>query len=132
MNVNRLRRVVGSALLAFVVFGAWAYWVNFDYPEHRLRSAVSQGIFSFGFSLVVMTITEATFAILAGRQGQVPFAIAVPTLTSVTCAFLVHLAAHTPSILLTLLGPALVGTAYQTAYVLNLRRQAALTRARPS
>jgi hypothetical protein len=124
MNRQRLRRVVGSALLGMAIFGSWAYGVNFDHPERRLVSALSQGLFSFGFSLVVLSITEATFAALAGRRWQVPLAIAVPTFTSVACASLVHLAAHTPSIVLTLLGPALIGTAYQTAYVLNLRRAA--------
>jgi hypothetical protein len=53
----------------------------------------------------------------------VPVAIAAPVATSIGCAALIHLAAHTPSIVLTLLGPGLIGTAYQTAYVLNLRRQ---------
>ncbi len=124
MNRHRLRRVLGSALLGMAVFGAWAYGVNFDHPERRLISALSQGLFSFGFSLVVMSITEATFSVLTGRRLQVPLAIAVPTLTSVVCASLVHLAAHTPSIVLTLLGPTLIGTAYQVAYVLNLRRVA--------
>jgi hypothetical protein len=125
MNAARLKRVVYSSLMGLVVFGAWAYAVNFDHPDRRLTSAISQGLFSFSFSLVVMSITEATFAWLAGRRWQVPLSIAVPSATSIGCAALIHLAAHTPSIVLTLLGPGLVGTAYQTAYVLNLRRKAA-------
>jgi hypothetical protein len=123
MNRARIRRIVFSAVMGLVVFGAWAYAVNFRYPERRLTSALSQGIFSFTFSLVVMSITEATFAWTAGKRWQVPVSIAVPVVTSVGCAAAIHLAAHTPSIVLTLLGPALVGAAYQTAYVLNLRRQ---------
>ena len=86
MNRNRVRRVVGSALLGMAIFGLWAYGVNFDHPERRLVSALSQAMFSFGFSLVVMSITEATFAALAGRRLQVPLSIAVPALTSVGCA----------------------------------------------
>lgn len=112
-----------SAAVALVVFGAWAYAVNFHDPEHRLTAAVSQGMFSFTFSLIVMSITEGTFAWMAGRRWQVAVSIAVPVTVSVTGAALIHLAAHTPSIMLTLLGPALAGCAYQTAYVLNLRRQ---------
>jgi hypothetical protein len=123
MNLARIRRVVLSAVMGLVVFGAWAYVVNFHDPERRLTSALSQGIFSFTFSLIVMSITEATFAGMAGKRWQVLVSIAVPVATSVSCAAAIHLAAHTPSIVLTLLGPALVGTAYQTAYVLNLRRQ---------
>jgi hypothetical protein len=129
MNGIRLQRVLGSALLGLAVFGTWAYCVNFEYPERRLTSALSQGVFSFVFSLIVMSITEATFAVLAGRRLQVPLAIAVPVLISIGCASLIHLVVQTPSIVLTLLGPALLGTAYQTAYVLNLRRLAASTRA---
>ena len=123
MNVARIKRIVGSAVMGLVVFGAWAYAVNFHHPDRRLVSALSQGAFSFTFSLVVMSITEGTFAWTAGRRWQVPVSIAVPVATSIGCAAMIHLAAHTPSIVLTLLGPALVGTAYQTAYVLNLRRQ---------
>ena len=123
MNPARVRRVVYSAVMGLVVFGAWAYAVNFHDPGRRLTAALSQGMFSFTFSLVVMSITEGTFAWMEGRRWQVAVSIAVPVATSVTCAALIHLAAHTPSILLTLLGPALVGSAYQTAYVLNLRRR---------
>jgi tellurite resistance protein TehA-like permease len=123
MNRARTRRIVYSAVLGFIVFGAWAYAVNFHDPAHRLTSAFSQGVFSFTFSLVVMSITEGTFAWLTGKRWQVPVSIAVPVATSVGCAALIHLAAHTPSIVPTLLGPAVVGTVYQTAYVLNLRRQ---------
>lgn len=123
MQRERARRVVVSALLALVVFGSWAYAVNFHDPGRRLVAALSQGLFSFAFSLVVMSITEATYARLAGRRWQVPLAVAVPVGTSVVGAALVHLAARTPSPGLTLLGPALVGAAYQTAYVLHLRRR---------
>jgi hypothetical protein len=123
MNIARIKRVVYSAVMGFVVFGTWAYAVNFHSPERRLTSALSQGMFSFTFSLVVMSITEGTFVWLTGKRWQVPVSIGLPVATSVSCAALIHLAAHTPSIVLTLLGPALVGTAYQTAYVLNLRRQ---------
>jgi hypothetical protein len=122
MNAQRIRRVLASAVLGFFVFGAWAFAVNFGYPERRLTSALSQGVFSFAFSLVVMSITEATFALLSGRRWQVPLSVAAPVLTSTACAAGVHLAAHTPSIVLTLLGPTLIGAVYQTAYVLNLRR----------
>ena len=54
---------------------------------------------------------------------------AIPFEPVIGCASLIHLVVQTPSIVLTLLGPALLGTAYQTAYVLNLRRLAASTRA---
>lgn len=123
MNRARIKRVVYSAFLGLLVFGAWAYAVNFDHPDRRLISAMSQGAFSFVFSLVVMSITEGTFAFLAGKRWQVPLSIAVPVATSIGCAALIHLAARTPSIVLTLLGPGVIGAAYQTAYVLNLRRQ---------
>jgi hypothetical protein len=125
MNPARIKRVLFSAVMGLLVFGAWAYAVNFHDPERRLTSALSQGAFSFTFSLVVMSITEGTFAWMAGRRGQVAVSILVPVATSVGCAAAIHLAAHTPSIVLTLLGPALVGSAYQTAYVLHLRRQSA-------
>src|SRR5690606_29678457 len=131
MNLARSRRVLGSALLGMAVFGTWAYVVNAGHADHRLTSALSQGGFSFVFSLVVMSITEGTFAALAGRRLQVALAIAVPTAISLGGASLVHLAAHPPSILLTLPGPARVGTSYQTAYVLNLRRQAGDAHSRP-
>lgn len=129
MNGRRVRRILGSGVLGFAAFGAWAYGANFDYPSHRLASALSQGTFSLFFSLVVMSITEATFAMLAGRRWRVPLSIAVPVLTSVAGGALIHLAAHTPSIVLTLLGPSLIGAVYQTVYVLKLRCEAASTRA---
>jgi hypothetical protein len=132
MNAGRIKRVLGSAVLGALVFGTWAFAVNFAYPEHRVASALAQGLFSFFFSIVVMSITEATYAFLAGRRWQVPLAIAVPVATSAGAAFLIHTAAHTPSIFLTLLGPTLIGAIYQAAYVINLHRATQRSRAMPA
>ncbi len=121
----RIRRVVVSAGLAAVVFGSWAYGVNFHDPAHRFGSALAQAGFSFLFSLVVMSLTEATFALLAGRSFQVPVAIAVPVGVSATGAGLVHAAMHTAAIGMTLSAPLLIGTAYQAAYGLALKRREA-------
>ena len=122
MNADRMKRVLRASVLGLLVFGTWAFVVNFAYPDHRLKSAVSQGLFSFFFSIVVMSITEAVYVLLAGRRWQVLLAIVVPVATSIGCAALIHLAAHTPSIAMTLLGPAVIGSAYQTIYVRGLRR----------
>jgi hypothetical protein len=122
MNAGRAKRVMGSAVLGALVFGTWAFGVNFSSPEHRMTAAFAQGLFSFFFSIVVMSITEATYELLAGRRWQVPLAIAVPVATAAGTAFLIHTAAHTPSIFLTLLGPTSIGAIYQTIYVLNLKR----------
>ena len=129
MNAGRTKRVMGSAVLGALVFGAWAFGVNFASPEHRMTAAFAQGLFSFFFSIVVMSITEATYAILAGRRWQVPLAIVVPVAIAAGSAFLIHTAAHTPSIFLTLLGPTSIGAIYQTIYVMNLKRVTERSRA---
>jgi hypothetical protein len=111
-----------SAILGALVFGSWAYAANFHFPSHRLHSALAQGALSFFFSFVVVALAELVFSWLAGRSFQVLLSIGIPWVTSVTGGYLVHRAAHTPSIALTLLGPASVGLVFGTLYVLNLRR----------
>lgn len=122
MNSNRLRRMLLSAILGALVFGSWAYAANFDFPSHRLHSAMAQGTFSFFFSFVIVALAELVFGLLAGKSFQVPLSIGLPWATSVVGGFLVHRAAHTPSIGLTLLGPASVGLLFGTFYALNLKR----------
>jgi len=122
MNSARIRRMVLSAALGALVFGSWAYAANFDFPSHRLHSALAQGTFSFFFSFVIVALAELVFGLLAGKAFQVVLSIAVPWATSVIGGYLVHLAAHTPSIGLTILGPALAGLVFGTFYVLNLKR----------
>ena len=96
--------------------------MNFDFPSHRLHSALAQGTFSFFFSFVIVALAELVFDLLAGTSFQVELSIAVPWATSVAGGYLVHRAAATPSIGLTILGPAVLGLVFGTVYVLNLRR----------
>lgn len=122
MDSARLRRMLLSAILGALVFGSWAYAANFDFPSHRLHSAIAQGTFSFFFSFVIVALAELVFGLLHGRSLQVALSIGLPWATSVAGGYLVHRAAHTPSIGLTLLGPATVGLIFGTFYVLNLKR----------
>jgi len=122
MNSDRFRRMSISAALGAVVFGTWAYVANFNFPDHRLHSALAQATLSFFFSFVVVALAELVFSRPHGQRGQVALSIAIPWTTSVVGGYLVHRAAHTPSIGLTLLGPASVGLVFGTLYVLNLRR----------
>ena len=122
MNSARLRRMLLSAILGALVFGSWAYAANFNFPHHRLDSGATQAALSFFFSFVVVALAELVFSVLAGRSLQVALSIGLPWTTSVVGGYLVHRAAHTPSIALTLLGPASVGLVFGTLYVLNLKR----------
>ena len=122
MKSARWRRMLLSAILGALVFGSWAYGANFDFPSHRLQAALAQGTFSFFFSFVIVALAELVFGLLAGKPFQVALSIAVPWATSVAGGYLVHRAAGTPSIGLTILGPALVGLVFGTFYVLNLKR----------
>lgn len=122
MDAARFRRMLISAILGALVFGSWAYAANFDFPAHRLHSAIAQGAFSFFFSFVIVALAELAFGLLAGKAFQVALSIALPWATSVAGGYLVHQAADTPSIGLTILGPAAVGLVFGTFYVLNLKR----------
>lgn len=130
MHTDRLRRMFVSAVFGAAVFGSWAYVVNYRFPDHRLHSALAQGAFSFVFSTVVVALAELIFARLRGRAFQVVLSIAIPWASSVVGGALVHLAAHTPSIALTLLAPGTVGLVFGTLYVLNLKRVSGATRSR--
>lgn len=122
LHPARLGRMLVSALLSALIFGSWAYAVNYDFPTHRLHSALAQAAYSFFFSMPVVGFAEWIYARLRGRAFQSWLSIAVPWATSLGFSALVHLAAGTPSIALTLLAPASIGLVFGALYVLNLRR----------
>lgn len=130
---ERSRRMVFSAVLGALVFGTWAFFANFDVPERRAIAAMTQAAFSFFVSFVVVALAELLFVLLEGRRLQLLLSIALPWASSVTGGYLVHRAAHTPSVGMTLLAPATAGLVFGTLYVLRLRQLARrMPRAQPS
>lgn len=122
--MNRRYRI-GSALVAFAIWGAWAFWVNQHAGvSQALRSGLTQGTASFLITLVMVRSVEWLFA-----RWRYPLRLwLAPVLTvSLTgsCLASVHWFAQTPHIASTIALPLAVafGFCLFTAYRLEQQQQ---------
>ncbi len=108
-----------SALGAFVIWGGWAFWINYHtgIPQ-AIRSSFTQGIASLLITLVMVRLIEFLFA-----HFRYPLRLWLPPLLTVaftgSCLVCLHWLAKTPHILSTVALPLTVAfsfclfTAYQ-------------------
>lgn len=118
-----LIRSVVSALLGFLAYGGWAFYVNYMHGlEAATKAAFTQGSYSFTVTLVMTLLMEYLFRLLSH-----------PTLRFFatffgTCAILystswgVNALAGTPEIFMTILPGIIIGTIYTFGYTLSLAR----------
>ena len=96
-----------SASLAFVLWAAWAFYVNggFDLAI-RVISAVTQGVASFFITLIMVQMVTRVFQYLPNNRSR----LFVPALITVLCTgsvlYVVHTLVGTPKIIHTI-SPAL-------------------------
>lgn len=115
-----------SALLAFLLWGGWAFYINHDAESYSgLISGITQGSCSF-----IITLLMTQFIVLQfNRFASGMFRIVLPPVitVSITGTFLVliHIMVETPSILFTV-SPALTVAllySFYTVYKLHLSSQ---------
>lgn len=100
-----------SAILAFLLWALWAYFVNID-SSNRLLSAFGQGIASFIITLIMIRIIEYFYNLLP-KNGLYFF---LPSLITVfiTSSFVVfmHIIIKTSNIFITVLPTVIVALAF--------------------
>jgi hypothetical protein len=92
-----------SAILAFLIWGGWSYFVNYS-----MVSAFCQGVFSFLITLIMIKAVD-----LLSRLFNGFFKIVLPTFI-ISCVtfcilYLMHSFIGTMNILITIMPPVLVG-----------------------
>jgi hypothetical protein len=120
-------RVTFMCVLAFAVYGGWAFWVNLGYGlEVALTAGLAQGVSSTISTLIISAVIEYCFERFRHRRGGLFLAWVIPpTLTG-----LMHAAFQwvvgTPQIFITVLFSVFMGYLFGAVYVRGLIR---LTRA---
>ena len=122
--MNR-RYSIGSALGAFAIWGAWAFWVNHHAGmSQAVRSGLTQGAASFLITLAMVRLVEYLFA-----RWRYPLRLWLPPVLTVSltgsCLASVHWLVKTPHILSTIALPLFVALSFClfTAYKLERQQQ---------
>jgi hypothetical protein len=91
-----------SAILAFILWGTWAYFINID-SSNSIISAIAQGIASFIITLVMIKIIEYFYNLFPKNK----FYFVLPSIITVliTSSFVIgiHIFIDTQNILFTVL-----------------------------
>lgn len=96
------------AFLAFIFWGAWAYYANSQAGfSVAWVSALSQGVFSMVMTFIIGFVTVALFRCFTSPMAQLLMPSLLVLMMTSVCLSLLHVAIGTPEILLTI-SPALV------------------------
>lgn len=92
-----------SALVAFVTWGSWAYYINHDHGWQRgLISGFAQGALSFCMTLVVVRIVTYLYHRLPRVALREWVAAGLTTAVAASCLAVVHYLVGTPNIIKTI------------------------------
>lgn len=127
-----LRRVVILALLAIVIYGGWAFAINWRFGwQVALKAAAGQGASSAFNTLIITGMIEGIFWRMGASARAAALAATLPALVSGGINALAQWLAGTPEILPTIALSLTLGSAFNVSYALGLwraqaRQQAAL------
>lgn len=118
-----LRRMALMCLLAFILYGAWAFGVNVRHGLPVARAAgLAQGLSSTVSTLVITSLIELCLKAFGHRRGGwLPAWLLPPTLTGLMHAAF-QWAVGTPEIVLTVVFSVVMGYVFAGAYVRGVLR----------
>jgi len=112
-----------SALLAFILWGGWAYYVNDEFgSKSRILSSITQGTFSFIITLLMTKLIAYQYNIYPGKLFKIIFPPVITVSATGTLLVLIHIKVGTNSIFKTVY-PALTVSlifGFFTVYKLHL------------
>jgi len=110
-NVKSKRLAIISALVAGLLWGSWAFYVNAS-ASNVWVSAFVQFISSMLMTGVMSWLVVKTQSIFSGRLLRVVLPAVIASSAAVVILLILHTIASTENILPTILSPALVGFLY--------------------
>jgi hypothetical protein len=103
------RYKLGSALMAFLLWGSWAWYANgADNEWHTLLSAIAQGSSSFFITLGLVALVSRLYHHFEHPLARVWLPAVIVTIFSSSLLLVVHLGVGTQQILQTILPPSTV------------------------
>ncbi len=118
---SKALRSLLAATAGFIVYGGWAFFINYDYGlPAALKAGATQGSYSFTLTLSLSFLMEWLFQL--SRQPRLQFSLAfiTPCLLIYCTSWGVNVLTGTPEILLTILPGATISTLYTLSYTLAL------------
>ncbi len=122
---NKNKRMLITGILSAILYGVWAYYVNYGLPT-AIASSVAQAISSFIGGYLVAGVIEFTFSITP-KPWRFPISAFVPYGMTLSIYALVHTFVGTPDILSTIMPNIIVGTPYFILYCVKLEKNEAQT-----
>ena len=100
MSVQTSKRyTLGSAALAFVIWGGWTFYVNRSAsPAQQLLSSLVQGTASFIITLIMVRAVTWLYAHLPKNWAQLVLPAIFTVAVTVSCLALIHAMIGTPRI----------------------------------
>lgn len=117
---NKKKRMLITGILSAILYGLWAYYVNYGLST-ALASSIAQAISSFIGGYLVAGVIEFTFSITR-KPWRFPISAFVPYGLTLATYALIHRFVGTPDILSTIMPNIIVGTPYFVLYVIKLER----------
>lgn len=87
--MKQLRYTIISSLLAFVLWGTWALYTNFETPN-ALVSALAQGLYSGAMTIFIVYIIEYFSRVLPTHHIFMFLPALIVTIMSCTAVWLIH------------------------------------------
>lgn len=121
---QRYLRVLIPAVIALVVYGNWASYVNQD-TGHQLLSAIIEGGRAFTFTIIGNLLTEFMWSITSRirlKAIRVPAAALLTWCTMQSIALSIHSSINPDTALKTIAPSLIVSSIYVTLYILGLSK----------
>ena len=116
-------RILLSAFVAFVGYGAWAFYANHAYIfSVSIKAALTQGSYSFVLTLSMTSVMEFLHQALGKVRSRLPLTILITCLFLYITSWGINKLLRTPEILMTILPGMIIGTIYTFSYGLALEK----------
>ncbi len=123
LELSELKKDLPFALLAFVFWGAWAYYANSEAGfSVAWVSALSQGLFSMMMTFFIGFVTVALFHRFASPLTQLLMPSLLVLMMTSVCLSLLHVAIGTPELLLTISPALAVGYLFSLFKTIQIKK----------
>jgi len=118
---SKILRGLLAAAAGFIVYGGWAYYINFSHGSNAaLKALFTQGGYSFTLTLITAFIMEWLFQLSNKPVTRFCLTFFITSLMLYSTSWSINAWAGTPEILWTILPGAIIGTLYTLSYTLTL------------
>lgn len=116
-------RIIFIGLIAFFLYGSWAFYINSDFGHAvALRSGIAQGMLSFSVTTMMSYAMEFFYNRIAWRWCRFVITAYFPLICVLYFMAFVHFLIGTPNIIETITPSMVIGTLYCTSYTIGLSR----------